>query len=51
MNQQTDYIYTMPDYYDGPRAGVTTLHGQPYAYQSLWTDHGDEADTFDRSLR
>src|SRR5437016_512555 len=45
MNQETDYIYTMSDYYDGPRAGITTLYGQPYAYQSLWTAHGGEADT------
>jgi hypothetical protein len=46
MEQTTDSIYTMWDYYDGPRMGVTTLHGQPYAYQSLWTDRNGEEDTF-----
>jgi hypothetical protein len=36
----------MSDYYDGPRTGITTLHGQPHAYQSLWTDQDGGVDTF-----
>lgn len=46
MNQALDYIYTMLDYYDGSRTVITTVHGQPHAYQSLWTDQDGGADTF-----
>jgi hypothetical protein len=40
-----EIIYTMTDYYDGPRAGIASFHGIPHLYQSLfdythddWTD-------------
>jgi hypothetical protein len=46
MNQNHDCIYTILDYYDGVRHGLTSLAGQPYVYQSLWADQRDEDDTF-----
>ena len=46
MNHDIDFIYTISDYYDGIRQGVTTVAGQPFIYQSLWTDLDDKGDTF-----
>lgn len=40
-----DKVYTVTDYYDGPRAGIADFHGQPHYYecqfdevQSNWSD-------------
>ena len=32
-----DYVYTY-EWYDGPRSGVASCHGQPYYYESQWAD-------------
>ena len=45
MSVQADYIYTMWDYYDGPREGIASINGRPYLYKSLWTDQSGEPDT------
>jgi hypothetical protein len=37
-------VYTVTDYYDGPRRGVADFHGMPHAYESLFDDSEDEGD-------
>jgi len=40
-------VYTVTDYYDGPRGGVATFDGKPHFYESEWSDLEDDwADTF-----
>ena len=40
-------VYTLTDWYDGPRRGVAAFHGQPHVFESRWSDIGrEEADTF-----
>lgn len=40
-------VYTMTDYYDGPRRGIASFEGKPHFYDSEWSDGKDlEADTF-----
>lgn len=34
-------VFTMTDYYDGPRGGIAQVGGQPHAYDSLFLDVGD----------
>jgi hypothetical protein len=41
-----EVCYTMSDYYDGPRRGITDFHGKPHLYESLFTDIDDAEDTF-----
>lgn len=31
-------VYTMPDWYDGPRGGVASFNGKPHVYVSCWND-------------
>ena len=31
-------VYTMTDYYDGPRAGIANFEGKPHAYRSPFND-------------
>ena len=33
---QYDIVYTITDWYDGARAGVTDLNGQPHYYECRW---------------
>ena len=41
-------VYTMTDYYDGPRAGVASFMGKPHAYTSLFDEERDQySDTFE----
>ena len=35
-------VYTVTDYYDGPRRGVADFNGAPHAYRSLFDDSEDE---------
>lgn len=37
-----DKVYTIADYYDGPRVGVAELNGQPHAYENLFHIHLDD---------
>ena len=42
-----DRVYTMTDYYDGPRGGVADFEGVPHLYESEWDDKADDyAPTF-----
>lgn len=46
--ESTSYerVYTMTDYYDGPRGGIANFHGTPHAYASLFEEDG-YADVFE----
>lgn len=35
-------VHTMPDYYDGPRAGLANFRGTPHYYESQWDDLNDD---------
>ena len=40
-------VYTMTDYYDGPRGGIADFEGHPHAYASLFNeDIGNFDETF-----
>lgn len=40
-------VYTMTDWYDGPRRGVASFNGRPYLYESCWSNiESDEDDMF-----
>lgn len=42
-----ELVYTMTDYWDGPRGGIADYQGAPHLYQSEWDDLQDEyASTF-----
>jgi len=42
-----DRVYTVADYYDGPREGIADFRGSPHAYSSLRQDIGSRMpDTF-----
>ena len=38
MEQLFERVYTITDYYDGPRAGVADFQGTPHVYRSLYLD-------------
>ena len=38
---QFERVYTMTDYYDGPRGGIASFHGKPHVYATpfdFWKD-------------
>src|SRR5436190_1448915 len=37
-------VYTMPDWYDGPREGIADLDGRPHHFESQWDDLDRDAD-------
>ncbi len=40
-------VYTIWDYYDGPRSGIANVNGQPHYYDCEWSDEQDDfANTF-----
>jgi hypothetical protein len=40
-------VYTVWDYYDGPRSGIATYSGLPHYYSCEWNEgKGDYGDTF-----
>lgn len=40
-------VYTMTDFYDGPRGGIADFEGRPHLYESEWDDLADNyASTF-----
>jgi hypothetical protein len=40
-------VYTVSNYYDGPREGLADYKGQPHRYQSQWDEVADDwAETF-----
>jgi hypothetical protein len=38
-------VYTVTDYYDGPKRGVADFGAIPHAYESLFDDSEDEWDS------
>jgi hypothetical protein len=40
MSDEPDWekVYTVTDFYDGPRLGVADYNGQPHLYESRWDD-------------
>lgn len=40
--QGWETVYTVNDYFDGPRNGVASYRGVPHAYQCEWDDGADE---------
>lgn len=49
LGAMTDFekVVEMADYYDGPRAGVALLRGQPHAFRSRMLDVYGADDTLD----
>src|SRR5436853_6070351 len=40
-------VYTVTEYYDGPRRGIADYQGMPHVYESRWSDiDTDGPDTF-----
>ena len=44
MERPFERVYTVTDYYDGPRGGVADFGGVPHVYRSLFLDPEDEWD-------
>lgn len=38
MTDDWEPVHTIHEYYDGPRAGVTELNGEPFWYRSIYLD-------------
>jgi hypothetical protein len=38
MGRHFETVYTVEDYYDGPRSGVADFNGQPHFYRSVYLD-------------
>ena len=38
---QWETVYTVTDFYDGPRLGIANYHGQPHLYESRWDNSKD----------
>lgn len=38
MESTSEIVYTMTDYYDGPRTGIANFQGQPHIYQCLFDE-------------
>jgi len=41
-SQAWEQVYTVNDFYDGPRLGVANLHGKPHIYQAEFSDGLDD---------
>lgn len=41
MEGRFEKVYTMTDYYDGPRRGIADFQGRPHFYDSEWSDDHD----------
>jgi len=39
MDSQFEVVYTVDDYYDGPRSGVADFGGRPHFYRSMYLDN------------
>jgi hypothetical protein len=42
MEAPFEKVYTMTDYYDGPRRGIADFNGRPHFYDSEWDEVGDD---------
>ena len=41
MDSQFERVYTIEDWYDGPRAGVADFRGVPHFYRSVYLDSSE----------
>jgi hypothetical protein len=48
MDRPFERVYTVNDFYDGPRAGVADFDGVPHAYRSLRDDDPGDSDRDER---
>ena len=48
MDRSFERVYTVNDFYDGPRAGFADFGGAPHAYRSIWREDLDDWDPDDR---
>lgn len=37
-----DVVHTITDWYDGARAGIADVHGEPHYYQNSWDESEDD---------
>jgi len=44
MERPFERVYTVMDYYDGPRSGFADFDGQPHAYRAIWDVAADDFD-------
>ena len=44
MDRPYERVYTVMDFYDGPRVGFADFEGQPHAYRSVWRHELDDWD-------
>ena len=44
MERPFERVYTVMDFWDGPRSGFADFDGVPHAYRSLWRDDLDDWD-------
>lgn len=44
MLDMFDTVYTMTDWYDGPRFGVADFRGKPHLYESCWNNIETDAE-------
>ena len=42
VNPMHQQVFTVPDWYDGPRGGIANYEGKPHLFQSLFKDIGSE---------
>lgn len=42
METEYDIVYTIVDYWDGPRSGVAQFQGRPHLYQSVFDELADD---------
>lgn len=42
MTDTFETVYTMTDFWDGPRQGIADYHGSPHIYQSIFDDKKGE---------
>lgn len=48
MDDTFQTVYTMDDYYDGPRSGVANFDGRPHYYRSIYLDTPEYSSDEDR---
>jgi hypothetical protein len=44
MSRPYERVYTVNDFWDGPRSGFADFDGKPHVYRSLWRDDLDDWD-------
>jgi hypothetical protein len=49
VEDQFEIVYTVTDYYDGPRAGIADFNGSPHYYECLFDDSKGYLDIFQLS--